>query len=455
MRYLRSLSRRTFLRGAGGVGIALPFLDEMQTRSVWGAPAAPPTRAFNIFFAGGVPLPFQQAGLVGPLTPLLPLKDKMAFLRGIVGPDGHPASAGAAFVGKPPVDSNTAGGPSIDHEIMRHAYATGRPPTPLGAQAMGFFYAFLDQPTRWMKSWNELGQPNTDLIDTPIGLFTRFFGRPPGSPGPTPSDKRTTSVLDTVVAQYKFFTSDRSNLSIESRSRLAEHLDSIRELEDRIAAVSLIGQGGSAPGAGCSAPAAPAANLYASVHHNGAGTGPSVVAADVVSSFKVMADLWTMGVKCDLFRSGFTLALCAGDHLVCTGPYNVAGQIVDMAAAGEAHSDNHAVGDNPTAGSPALVYSGWFVHLLLECCAYVLQQLDAVTEPNGKTILDNSFVLLGTDLGTNHVGRSVFHGVSRANGRFKPGTYDVQGSLLDFLDSCKAAMGLGGAPTPGMSGFIA
>jgi Protein of unknown function (DUF1552) len=455
MRYRRSLGRRTFLRGAGGVAIALPFLDEMRTRSVWAVPADPPTRAFNIFFSGSVPLPFQQAGLVGPLTPLLPFKDKMAFIRGIVGPDGHPASAGAAFVGKPAIDYVTAGGPSIDDEIMRHAYApAGQTPTPLGPQAMGFFYSFLNQPFRWIKSWNQGGQANADLIDTPADLFTRLFGRPPGGPGLTQAEKVTASVLDNVVGQYRFYVSDRSNLSVESRSRLADHLETIRQLESRIVGSAPLGQG-----AGCAAPALPAATIYAAPHHDGAAKGPSVAAADFVSSFKVMADLWTMGVKCDLFRSGFTLALCAGDDLTCTGPYTVAGQVVDMSVAGDFHSANHAAGDNPIdlvgVMSGGLMHSGWYVHLLLECCARVLQQLDAVTEPNGKTILDNAFVVLGTDLGTNHSGRSVFHGVSKAGGKFKPGIYDVQGSLLEFLDSCKAAMGLGGAPTPGMSGFIA
>ena len=72
MKYQRTLSRRTMLRGACGVAIGLPFLEEMTTHSVWGAPPAPPVRAFNIFLGGGVPQIFQQAGLVGPLAPLAP-----------------------------------------------------------------------------------------------------------------------------------------------------------------------------------------------------------------------------------------------------------------------------------------------------------------------------------------------------------------------------------------------
>jgi len=82
----------------------------------------------------------------------------------------------------------------------------------------------------------------------------------------------------------------------------------------------------------------------------------------------------------------------------------------------------------------------------------MMQALDKFVEPNGQTILDNSFVLLGTDLGTNHVGDSVFYAMSQAGGKFKPGIYDVTGTLLDFLGSCKAAMGLGGTPT--MKSFI-
>jgi hypothetical protein len=119
----------------------------------------------------------------------------------------------------------------------------------------------------------------------------------------------------------------------------------------------------------------------------------------------------------------------------------------------DTHDTNHAMGDNPTGGGNPLMYAGWYTHLFLECCASVMQAFDSFTEPNGGTILDNSFVLFGTDLGTNHNGASVFYGMSQANGRFKPGIYDVNGALLDFLTSCKVGMGLPG--TASMTSFIA
>jgi hypothetical protein len=454
------------LRGAGGIAIGLPFLEEMHTHSVWAAPPAAPVRAFNIFLGGGVPKVFQLNGLVGPLAPLAPLANKMAFVRGIQGPNGHPVGAGAAFVGKPLVNDTTAGGPSIDNEIMRFAHPTGKPPTPIAVQGAGYYFKFLDNPSRWVKSWDAQGHPAAGLVDDPKVLFASFFGKAPGgmpmapaagmpaAPPPlTPDQTLATSILDTVVGQYQFYMSDASNLSMGSRTKIADHLDAVRQLENRISGASLLGQSGGGKVMGCSTPAAPGANLFVSVHHNGAATGPVVPAVDVLTSYKVMADTFAMGVACDLFRFGYMEICCAGDGFTMTGPYTVAGQAVDMAAAGETHGTNHAMGDNPALGGAAVTHAGWHTHLFLEACSYMMQQLDKFADPNGQTILDNSFVLLGTDLGTNHVGDSVFYAMSKAGGKFKPGIYDVKGQLLDFLSSCKAAMGLGGTPT--MTSFIA
>jgi hypothetical protein len=453
MKYSRKLSRRTFLRGAGNVAIALPFLDEMRSRSVWGAPAAPPVRAFNIFLGGGVPAIHQMNGLTGPLAPLAPLASKMAFLRGVEGPGGHPAAAGAAFTGKNLVNDTTAGGPSVDNEVMRFAYPTGKPPTPIDVQGVGYYYKFLDNPSRWTKSWDENGHPKGGLVDDPKKLFATFFGAAPGGAptgltaptGPTPDQKLATSILDTVVGQYQFYTSAASNLSVASRSKISDHLEAIRQLENRLSGASLVGQSGAVKSASCMTPAAPSANVYVSQHHNGAANGPMVAATDFVSSFKVMADIFAMGAGCDLFRFGFTVACCAGDGLSFTGPYTVAGQQIDFTGVGDTHDTNHAMGDNPTGGV-ALTHQGWHTHLFLECCAYVMLQLDKYMDANGQSILQNSLTMLGTDLGTNHSGKSVFYGVSQANGKFKPGLYDVQGFLLDFLSSVKSGMGLGGTP---------
>jgi hypothetical protein len=461
MKYSRKLSRRTFLHGAGGIAIALPFLDEMRSRSVWAAPATPPVRAFNIFFGGGAPYIHQKNGLVGPMAPLAALAGKMAFLRGIEGPGGHPAAAGAAFTGANLVNDTAVSGPSVDNEVMRFAYPSGKPPTPIDVQGVGYYYKFLDDPSRWVKSWDQNGHPMGGLVDDPRQLFTTFFGAAPGGTpmgttmpaGPTPDQKLATSILDTVIGQYQFYMSDAGNLSMASRSKISDHLDAVRQLENRITGAALVGQSGSDKSASCSTPATPAANTYVSMHHDGAANGPQVAATDFLSGFKVMADVFAMGAGCDLFRFGFTVTCCAGDGFSPTGPYTVAGQQIDFTGVGDTHDTNHAMGDNPTTVNTAVTHQGWHTHLFLECCAYVMLQLDTYMDPNGQSILQNSLTMLGTDLGTNHSGQSVFYGVSQANGKFTPGLYDVSGFLLDFLGSVKSAMGLGG--TPKITSFLA
>ena len=69
-KYSKALKRRTFLRGAGTVAIALPFLDAMRTTSLYAAEPEPVARAFNVFFGLGFPTPLQGLGFDGPMEPL-------------------------------------------------------------------------------------------------------------------------------------------------------------------------------------------------------------------------------------------------------------------------------------------------------------------------------------------------------------------------------------------------
>ena len=56
------LSRRTLLKGLGGVTIGLPILEEMLVprTAAAAASAAVPMRAFNVFFGLGIPAPLQS-----------------------------------------------------------------------------------------------------------------------------------------------------------------------------------------------------------------------------------------------------------------------------------------------------------------------------------------------------------------------------------------------------------
>src|SRR5512145_2862829 len=125
----KTLSRRTFLRGAG-VTLGLPLLEAMTPARAAAAPAAAPVRAAYLYFPNGawmdawVP---KQTGadyeLPFSLTPLAPVKDSVLVLSGLDKPfsrsgDGHYAKTANFLTGlhvrKTTGQDLSAGGVSVD-----------------------------------------------------------------------------------------------------------------------------------------------------------------------------------------------------------------------------------------------------------------------------------------------------------------------------------------------------
>ena len=77
---MNRMTRRTVLKGLGGITIGLPLLEEMPLAS---KAKAVPVRAFNVFFGLGVPAPLQTEGCEGVLEPLKPLRDKLLVMRNV------------------------------------------------------------------------------------------------------------------------------------------------------------------------------------------------------------------------------------------------------------------------------------------------------------------------------------------------------------------------------------
>ena len=77
------ITRRTALRGLGGITVGLPLLEEMTLTNVIGAAAKQPipARAFNVFFGLGIPAPLQTEGFNGVLEPLKSLSKKLLIMR--------------------------------------------------------------------------------------------------------------------------------------------------------------------------------------------------------------------------------------------------------------------------------------------------------------------------------------------------------------------------------------
>lgn len=68
--------------------------------------------------------------------------------------------------------------------------------------------------------------------------------------------------------------------------------------------------------------------------------------------------------------------------------------------------------------------------------------MDAVTEPNGLTLLDNALVLMATEYGENHMGSPAFHAVLGGAGLLAPGWYDQALIPSDIYHQSLAAYGI-------------
>lgn len=442
------ISRRTVLRGVGGIGIGLPLLEEMRAS----ASAGVPVRAFNVFFGLGIPAPLQTEGFGGVMEPLRPLADKLLILRNVdqvrcdeSGINAHYDGACGAFTAEPPNGEARAGGPSID-QVVRHAhYAGGQPREVTPTVIAGTFFR-RSRVSRYVHSYRSDGTVAAAMQERPRDLFDRVFGRiefPGGAAGEKQRFRR--SVLDAVVGQYHHFIGDNSPLGAQSRSRLADHLDRIREFEQR--AFSEEGEARTGP------QLPPRSRLAHGGFADPGGEGIDMDLAELTREWRLTADLYALAVEMDRVRFGSLTFLAAGERLRIRGDYEFAGhKVFEFDDAGQrdatgAKACSHEWWHDykPEAQNPQLRAHA---HMHLREVAYFLNRLDAVQDANGQSALQNSMVTISTESGDGRhsdVKRElsgVFHAISSAGGRFKTGQIlDLGSEALDLYNTMLKAMG--------------
>ena len=474
MRYRKVLSRRTMLRGAGTIAIGLPFLDEMATRSAFAALPEPPVRAFNVFHGLGFPTPLQ--GVANPfaevLEPLSPIRDKLAILRGVDqvrcdegGINAHFDGAAGAFTGEPPDGEARAGGPSLDQVLRDASYPGGQPSGVIPTVLMGTYFR-RSRPARYIHSWNDDGTAADLPHETPVDLFSRFFGSAPVMPDPTLDrvQRLRQSVLDSVVEQYRFWMSDASNLSGESRAKIGRHLEKLREHEMRVF--------GSGPGgAACVSPGEPGAST---IPHGGTadpnGQGIDITLDDLVGEWRLMADLYATAIQCDRVRFGSVTFQAAGERVRVTGTYDYQGRRIyqfddasDLNASGDrgcSHEFWHRFNGQADVNSNREMRA--HLHVMMNGINHFLEQLadSEYADENGLSILENSMVTVSTESGDGRHSDSrrelsgVFHAISGANERFRTGEIlDVNAEGLDLYNTMLEAYGVSRRLGPSGRGF--
>jgi len=466
----RDLNRRTVLKGLGGVAIGLPLLEEMMLSSAAAAKAGAevPVRAFNVFFGLGIPAPLQTEGFDGVLEPLRPLGDKLLVMRNVDqiradanGINAHFDGATAAFTAEAPSGEAKSGGPSIDQVVRQAYHPNGLPASMVPTLVAGTFFR-RSRVGRFVHSYNANGTVAAAMQERPRDVFDRVFGAIARGDVKDPRQLRLKrSVLDSVVSEYRYFTGANSPLGAASRARVTDHLERIREFEQRAYTLPDSPKQGFADLAPLETSARPETSTpprRSQLKHGGAadpgGQGIDMPLDDLVSEWRLMADLYALAIELDRVRFGSITFLAAGERLRIQGDYKYDGRSIysfddakDLNASGDAgcsHEWWHKFDpDKENAQLRA------HAHMKMREVAYFLQKLDALPEPNGRTVLENSMLTVSTESGDGRHNDSkrelsgVFHAITGANGRFKTGQImDVGHEGIDVYNTMLGAMGV-------------
>ena len=439
---MTSLTRRRFLHGVGSVAIALP-LSATMTRFAAAAPGVVPPRYVSLFFGNGMPKKFVEDGYASSvLAPLASFQSKLAMFRGLELNEGGGAALhykGTARFGKgvsAPSES-TAGGESIDNK----AHRTYAPSSRLLNINMHTAVTGGNPATRWYHSWRGVNQPNDELL-RPLDVFDEIFGSliPTDPGGLTDEEKKAiryeNSVLDSVVEQYRELSGDRSPYSAGVRSLIRDHLDLVRSLERRSIEIDESLQ------TTCSTPAAPpdlspsqacTSSLCPGDDDFYYGSG----GANWNEVWELNSELFAMALRCGITRFGTMGCSGGGDRY----------PIPELRSQGVTESPHILAHPWTRANENGFDLC---VRWLMDKVAFFLEQLDdpAWPDPEGGTVLDNTLVLIGTELGTardnqHHVDYMTYW-LAGGGGRIQNGVFDYDGrSDVDLYSTISRAMGMG------------
>jgi hypothetical protein len=399
------------------VAIGLPFLlaEQGDVR----AQAGPvPERLVTVFFGNGLPKGLSEAGFEGVLAPLKPHAAKTTMIRGITvynrGPGNghvHGSSSFACAMDAPSAD--TKGGPSLDWV----AYKGFKAATPMPTLSTGLDGS--DEPHERMRvvhSWRGVKQPN-EPIHEPLTLFDHVFAgrdliaKGTADPAAILRARARVSVLDRVMNEYRSVMGDASGYSPSVRSLIGRHAETVRELELRAIEIERAASGMGPATPACKAPSAPPRMNVAS----------SMRPETWDKAWPILVDLYVLALRCDLVRFGNLSVVSGGGRFPFIG---VAGR-TDNAHSGVMHQ-----------------YPAQFTALAREIftwsmtkVAYLLARLDdpQVREANGATLLDNTNVLIGTELGepAPHLNTDMTYFIAGSRARFKRGVFAMSGGRSD------------------------
>jgi hypothetical protein len=247
----KSLSRRTFLRGAGTM-LALPYLDAMVPALSAQAARATPRLGF-IYFANGVIQNQWKPATTGArfelpptLKPLAPVQDQINVISGLAhlqadtfgdGTGDHPRSSAAWLTGVHAYDRTQPG-----VEVRLATTADQLAANVIGRDShVASLELTVDFPTQGScdsgdcfyvntVSWRNPTTPNPAETH-PRVVFERLFGSGGSAAQRQAQSRDRGSILDSVIEEVGSLS---NKIGKGDRAKLNEYLDSVREIETRI-----------------------------------------------------------------------------------------------------------------------------------------------------------------------------------------------------------------------------
>jgi hypothetical protein len=458
------LTRRACLRGAG-VALALPMLEAMVPRVARAqkAGAAKPLRLVVWTLPDGVRMDAwtpKQTGAGYTTTPILqPLDAYKSQFNVITGLANTPASvvtgdifagsharATGAMLTQMPLTftsgNNIKNGISVDQVIanyLKTAVPSLRLPSlELGAVYAGatgncedgFSCAYLtnlawSSPTTFLPKETNPKAVFDRLTKGGLPASTPVSTTPAPSPTPTAQTKSLAyekSILDLVAADT---TALKNKLGRADQAKLSDYLDSVNELERRVAAMTpSMGTGGTGggttpgptPTAGCKSIAAPKDGTYL-------GSDRTKNVYSYAELITAMNDLIALALTCDLTR---VVTFMSEIPLNTQTNFSFVG-----VSSSNYHDDISHHGGNPTKLAGIQTVNTFYAQQF----AYLLGKLAATTDVDGtSSVLDNSIVIFTSEFGD---GDDHYHWnlpvlvAGKAGGAFQTGRHILYPSTPD------------------------
>ena len=393
---LTKYARRTFLRrlglgAAGGLIANLPLLESLRVSAE--APGPMPRRLLVLFTPNGTILddffaPSSDAALkLGRiLQPLEPFRDQLLLLDGLSmgvsalgSGNEHQRGMAAWLTGQPNADAGACGrancgsgrggwstGPSIDQLIaQQHAVATPLASLELGVRVEG-------SNNRHRMSFAGPGLPVAPDFD-PRSVHRRLFDQA------TPELDGQLCVTDQLAQQYRELS---EQVSLADRARLEAHLNAVEDIEHRLRRLASAEQCDTRP------PAPPKLDVnderrYAEITRLQID---QLVAAFRCDTTRVASLMWSGATAKVTPRwldgtiyndFSYATSMTEGFHSYTHDPYR------DQTDAQQTEVRNKL-----------LTIYRWYA----ESIAHLLGSLQAVTEPDGSTMLDNTLVVWGSEV---------------------------------------------------------